>query len=36
MNDAASDVEKYNIKGFPTVLLIDDQGETKEYDGPRN
>jgi thiol-disulfide isomerase/thioredoxin len=35
MNDAGSDLEKYNIKGFPTVLLVDEQGETKEYDGPR-
>ena len=35
MNQAGSDLEKYNIKGFPTVLIIDEQGETKEYDGPR-
>jgi len=35
MNEAGSDLEKYNIKGFPTVLLIDEQGETKEYNGPR-
>ena len=35
MNQAGNDIEKYNIKGFPTVLLVDEQGETKEYDGPR-
>ena len=35
MNDAGSDLDKYNIKGFPTVLFIDEQNSTKEYDGPR-
>lgn len=35
MNQAGKDIEKYNIKGFPTVLIMDDAGETKEYDGPR-
>jgi|TARA_R110002074_G_scaffold321051_2_gene491501 thiol-disulfide isomerase/thioredoxin len=35
MNQAGNDIEKYNIKGFPTVLIMDDAGETKEYDGPR-
>jgi len=35
MNQAGKDIEKYNIKGFPTVLIMDDNGETKEYDGPR-
>lgn len=34
-SEAGDDIEKYNIKGFPTVLLIDDAGETKEFDGPR-
>ena len=35
MNQAGKDIEKYNIKGFPTVLIMDEAGETKEYDGPR-
>lgn len=35
MNQAGNDIEKYNIKGFPTVLIMDEAGETKEYDGPR-
>ena len=35
MNQAGKDFEKYNIKGFPTVLIMDEAGETKEYDGPR-
>ena len=35
MNEAGSDLEKYNIQGFPTILFIDENGETKEYDGPR-
>lgn len=35
MNDAGSDIEKYNIKGFPTVIMVDDNGETKQFDGPR-
>jgi thioredoxin domain-containing protein 5 len=35
MNQAGKDIKKYNIKGFPTVLIMDDSGETKEYDGPR-
>jgi len=35
MSDAGSDLETYKIKGFPTVLIIDENGETKNYDGPR-
>jgi len=35
MSEAGDDLEKYNIKGFPTVLVMDKSGETKEYDGPR-
>jgi len=35
MSQAGKDIEKYNIKGFPTVLIMDDAGETKEYDGPQ-
>ena len=35
MNDAKDDMEKYNIKGFPTILAIDEQGETQTFEGPR-
>jgi thiol-disulfide isomerase/thioredoxin len=35
MNDAGSDLDKYNVKGFPSILFIDEQGSAKEYDGPR-
>ena len=35
MNDAGNDLKKYNINGFPTVLIIDENGETQTYDGPR-
>jgi len=35
MNAAGDDLEKYNIRGFPTILIVDDNGESKDYDGPR-
>ena len=35
MNEAESDLEKYKIQGFPTILIIDENGEAKDYDGPR-
>jgi len=35
MNDAGDDLEKYNVKGFPSVIMIDEEGSVKEYDGPR-
>jgi thiol-disulfide isomerase/thioredoxin len=35
MQNAETDIEKYNIKGFPTVLIMDEEGEVKEYDGDR-
>jgi len=35
MSEAGDDLEKYNIRGFPTILIIDDNGESKDYDGPR-
>jgi thioredoxin domain-containing protein 5 len=35
MSEAGDDLEKYNIRGFPTILVVDDKGEFKEYDGPR-
>lgn len=34
-NDAGDDLQKYNINGFPTVLLIDEAGQTKTFNGPR-
>lgn len=35
MNEAGSDLEKYNINGFPTVIVVDENGDNKDYDGPR-
>jgi thioredoxin-like negative regulator of GroEL len=35
MNEAGSDLEKYNINGFPTVIAVDENGDKKDYDGPR-
>lgn len=35
MSEAGDDLEKYNIRGFPTILIVDDNGEFKDYDGPR-
>jgi len=35
MSEAGDDLEKYNIRGFPTILVVDDNGEFKDYDGPR-
>jgi thiol-disulfide isomerase/thioredoxin len=35
MSEAGSDLEKYNIRGFPTILIVDENGEYKDYDGPR-
>ena len=35
MNEAGTDLEKYSIQGFPTILFIDENGEAKDYDGPR-
>tara|TARA_B110000037_G_scaffold19722_2_gene21133 strand:+ start:2835 stop:3224 length:390 start_codon:yes stop_codon:yes gene_type:complete len=35
MNEAGSDIEKYNINGFPTILAVDENGDKKDYDGPR-
>ena len=33
--EAGADLEKYKIQGFPSILLIDDQDNTKEFDGDR-
>ena len=35
MNVAGEDLKKYKIDGFPTVLIIDEDGETQVYDGAR-
>jgi thioredoxin domain-containing protein 5 len=35
MSEAGDDLEKYNIRGFPTILIIDENGEYMDYDGPR-
>ena len=34
-NEAGSMIEKYKIQGFPTVLLIDEKGNKKEFEGDR-
>ena len=34
-SEAADDLKKYNIQGFPTVLFLDDAGNSKTYEGPR-
>tara|TARA_B100000927_G_C16295336_1_gene401238 strand:- start:57 stop:473 length:417 start_codon:yes stop_codon:yes gene_type:complete len=33
--EAKEDLEKYQIKGFPSILLIDEQDNTKEFEGDR-
>ena len=33
--DAGDELDKYQIKGFPTVLLLDGNGGKKEFDGER-
>ena len=35
MNEAGDDLEKYNINGFPTIIAVDENGDKKDYDGPR-
>ena len=34
--EAGDLLQKYEIKGFPTVLLIDEQGNKKEFQGDRS
>tara|TARA_E500000178_G_scaffold195993_1_gene193995 strand:- start:682 stop:1083 length:402 start_codon:yes stop_codon:yes gene_type:complete len=34
-NEAGSELDKYNIEGFPTVILCDDNGDYKEFTGER-
>ena len=31
----AGDLKKYEVQGFPTILLIDGQGNKKEFQGDR-
>jgi thiol-disulfide isomerase/thioredoxin len=33
--EAGDMLEKYNIQGFPTILLLDDKGGKKEFSGDR-
>lgn len=35
MKDAREDLKKYNIDGFPTVIIIDEQGNNSKYEGGR-
>ena len=35
-NEAGDLLDKYEIKGFPTVLLLDEQGNKKEFQGDRS
>ena len=34
--EAGDLLQKYEVKGFPTVLLIDEQGNKKEFKGDRS
>ena len=33
--NASSELEKYEVKGFPTILLLDGSGGKKEFQGDR-
>jgi len=33
--EAGDELSKYNVQGFPTIILIDNNGNSKEFDGPR-
>ena len=33
--DAGDELDKYQIQGFPTILLLDGNGGKKEFEGPR-
>lgn len=35
MSDAGDDLEKYGIKGFPTILFLDEDGNPQIYEGER-
>jgi thiol-disulfide isomerase/thioredoxin len=36
MSDATDDLEKYGIKGFPTILFLDESGNPQIYEGTRS
>ena len=33
--EAGSELEKYGITGFPTILIVDENGDHDNYTGPR-
>ena len=33
--EAGELTEKFNIEGYPTIILVDEQGQHKEFDGER-
>jgi thiol-disulfide isomerase/thioredoxin len=33
---AKKELKVYKVEGFPTVVLVDDEGKHKTYNGPRN
>jgi thioredoxin-like negative regulator of GroEL len=33
--EAGDELNKYNVEGFPTVILCDENGEYKEFNGDR-
>ena len=35
MNEAGPELKKYNVNAFPTIIIIDETGDYKQYDGPR-
>jgi thiol-disulfide isomerase/thioredoxin len=35
MKDAEEDLKKYKVEGFPTVVVIDSNGEFEHYNGER-
>ena len=35
MKDAEEDVKKYEVNGFPTVVVIDENGKFEQYEGER-
>ena len=34
--EAGDELDKYQIQGFPTILLLDGKGGKKEFDGDRS
>lgn len=33
--EAGGDLDKYGITGFPTILIVDENGDHEDYTGPR-